>query len=101
MLPLLSMIIPSEIGTSSRRNILMGCSIPFSKTLKAFCCKSVTSLPLLSSTLTGSTTRRVPTVKVGSSEESGVCGGGFCEELCAQIKQEEASKNRATKPSAR
>src|ERR1700728_4469788 len=103
MLPLLSTMIPSEIGTSSRRNILMGCSIPFSKTLNAFCCKSVTSLPLLSSTLTGSTTRRVPMLKVGSSGEEGACCEGVCGELLpgswAQIKQEAASKNRVA-PSA-
>src|SRR5271170_4658697 len=92
MLPLLSTMMPSEIGTSSRRKILMGCSTPFSKTLKAFWSRSVTSLPLLSSTLTGSTTRRVPMLNVGSSDEAGDC----CNGVCAQTSEEEASANRAT-----
>src|ERR1700730_17981661 len=88
MLPLLSMIIPSEIGTSSRRKILIGCSTPFSKTLNAFCCRSVTSFPLWSKTLTGNTTSRVSTLKVGSSDEGDGWGDGFC----AQTNQEEAKQ---------
>src|SRR5271166_1158460 len=94
MLPLLSTMIPSEMGTSSRRKTLIGCSTPFSKTLKAFCCRSVTSLPLLSSTLTGSTTRRVPTEKVGSS---GVAAGGGCGGFCAQTNEREVRKSEAVK----
>ena len=65
MLPLLSMMMPNEIGTSSCRKNLMGCSIPFSKTLKAFCCRSVISFPFLSETLTGRITQRVSARKRG------------------------------------
>src|ERR1700730_10984923 len=71
MLPLLSMMMPKEIGTSSRRKILMACSAPFSYTLKACWERLVTSLPFLSETLTGSTTRRVSVVNV-----TGPSGGG-------------------------
>src|SRR3984957_9687318 len=90
MLPLLSMMMPSEMGTSSRRKTLMGCSAPFSKTLNAFCCRSVTSLPSLFTTLTGSTTKRVSAVKVGSWGEAEEEDGAW-----AQTKQKEASRDRA------
>src|SRR5579872_28606 len=77
MLPLLSMMIPIETGTSSRLKILMGWGLPFSKTLKASCVRFVISLPLLSATLTGKTTSRVSDVKTGISPGSlGVPGGG-------------------------
>src|ERR1700738_3604941 len=71
MLPLLSMMMPSEIGTSSRRKILMACSAPFSYTLNACRERFVTSLPLLSETLTGSTTRRVSVVNVTGPSDGG------------------------------
>src|SRR5271168_4304054 len=71
MLPLLSMMMPSDTGTSSRLKILMGCSTPFSKTLKDFWGISVTSLPFLSATLTGRMTRRVSARKTGSSTGGG------------------------------
>src|ERR1700733_1524957 len=92
MLPLLSMMMPSEMGTSSRRKILIGCSTPFSKTLNDFCCRSVISLPSLFRTLTGSTTSRESVRNVGSS---GV--GGWDAGVCAQTRQEEASRDRAAK----
>src|SRR5580658_1668387 len=85
MLPLLSMMMPSDTGTSSRLKILMGCSTPFSKTLKDFCGRSVTSLPLLSATLTGRMTRRVSARKTGSST------GGGCA-LCAKASEETNKK---------
>src|ERR1700722_4918683 len=88
ILPLLSTMMPSEMGTSSRRKILMGCSTPFSKTLKDFCDRSVISLPSLFRTLTGSTTRRESVRKVGSSEGEGGAA------VCAQTKQE-ANRDRA------
>src|SRR5579872_5773987 len=75
MLPLLSIIMPSETGMSSRRKILSGCSMPFSSTLKAGCCRLVTSFPLLSTTLACTTTSRVSAVKTGTSS----CGAEpFC-----------------------
>src|SRR5271155_4424737 len=91
MLPLLSTIMPSEIGTSSCRNSLMGCSTPFSKTLKDFCGRSVTSFPSLLRTVTGSSTRRVSTLKVGSSAEAGLGGA-----VWAETKQEKTSQQRVT-----
>src|SRR5271167_4368394 len=75
MLPLLSITMPSDTGTSSRLKILIGCSIPFSYTLNSFCLRSVTSLPFLSATLIGKTTRRVSARKVTSSPADGLAGG--------------------------
>src|SRR5205085_10482003 len=71
MLPLLSMMMPREIGTSSRRKILMACSAQFSYTLKAWRGRLVTSLPFRSETLTGSTTRRVSVLNVMGPSEVG------------------------------
>src|SRR6202451_592932 len=59
MLPLSSMMMPSETGTSSRRKIFTCCCWPFSYTLNAFWPRLVISLPRLSTTLACNTTSRV------------------------------------------
>src|SRR5579875_13125 len=59
MLPLSSIMMPRETGTSSRRKIFTCCGCPFSNTLNAFSSRFVISLPRLSTTLACSTTRRV------------------------------------------
>ena len=48
MLPLLSMTMPIETGTSGWVNALIGCSTPFSKTLNAVCGMPEIGLPFLS-----------------------------------------------------
>ncbi len=73
MLPLLSMMIPIDTGTSSRRKILIGCSTPFSSILNADCGMLVSSLPFLSTTLAYSGTRFVSDVKTATS-----CGSERC-----------------------
>ncbi len=92
MLPLLSIMIPSDTGTSSRLKILIGCSMPFSKTLNSFCLRSVTSLPFLSATLIGKTTRRVSARKVTSSPED-----GFDRRLSGLRASDAANKKEAAK----
>src|SRR5579871_2217468 len=75
MLPLLSMMMPNDTGTSSRLKILIGCSTPFSKTLNELCFRSVISLPRLSATLIGKTTSRVSARNVTSSAGGGLAPG--------------------------
>src|SRR5947209_4251958 len=67
MLPLSSMRMPMDTGTSSRLKSLIDCSFPFSKTLNEFWGKLFTSLPLLSTTVACSTTRRVSVLMIKSS----------------------------------
>src|SRR5579884_4171851 len=68
MLPLLSIIKPSDTGTSSRRKILICCGAPFSSTVNALCGRFVTRWPLLSITVTFSGTRRVSLENTASPE---------------------------------
>src|SRR5271165_1817897 len=89
MLPLLSTIMPSDTGTSSRRNNLMGCSAPFSKTLNDSCERLVTSFPLLSDTLTGRTTNRASVRKVGASS---LAAGGLAGGVWAAAKKPKSTR---------
>src|SRR6476661_1088855 len=59
ILPLSSITIPSDTGTSSRRKILICCGWPFSKILKSPWLRLVSSLPLLAVTLACKTTSLV------------------------------------------
>src|SRR5579885_1386540 len=78
MLPLLSIMMPIETGTSSRRKILMGCSTPFSKTLKADSGRSVTRWPFLSITLTCRSTSWIPPWNTGVSSGPSAGLTAFC-----------------------
>ena len=75
MLPLLSIISPSEISTSSRLNIFSGCRTPFSYTWKADCDRLVTRCGFLSWTVTLSGTRRVSLLNVTFSSSPAIAGG--------------------------
>src|ERR1035437_1197065 len=88
MLPLLSMIMPIDTGTSSRLKIFSGCSTLFSNTLNADWGRVVTSLLFLSSTLACRTTSFVSSVNVGVSS----CGGGGVWAAARAVRT--AAKNR-------
>src|SRR5580658_4807078 len=93
MLPLLSIMIPIDTGTSSRLKIFSGCSTLSSYTLNADCGRLVISLPLLSITLTCSGTSFVSLVKTAGSSGAAACaGGGVCPK--AIVPQKMAATNR-------
>src|ERR1022692_4568233 len=94
MLPLLSIIKPSETGTSSRRKLVMRCAAPFSAIAKASRARSVTRWPLLSNTVVLQITTRVSERK---TKDSSCDGGGFA---CCPWSAQPVSRIAPVRPAA-